>query len=308
MPLDLRYPNPVCCNLKRAADLINPRYLEEKDATHSYRPILQGFQSAAPFLKDLDIDDTSGRQNYLRDCLYFYNQKTKRLVIMGFDADSTEKALLWVSDKIKYNLNLPVHTDHTFVSLIGNIFNSGIVGIDVKNVSHKTDGNYVGTFTLGRQENLNALVWFVRIAQRLRDTSTHINTSDIKRIFSIGFATAERCCTENGITTWGAVKRILTETIQEQETDLPPHPNADALRCLKTELMSFKQIYAERVTSGKKYLGMFGIFGNFTAQQKLDAVTKFLANKKEPLDAAAREGKLGKLIQKYQETAASLSP
>ncbi|WP_347252500.1 hypothetical protein [Legionella sp.] len=89
--------------------------------------------------------------------------------------------------------------------------------------------------------------------------------------------------------------RILQIT---QETALK---DISEFEYLKRELLRFKEIYTLRTEQGINYLGIFGLFGSFTAQEKLHAVTKFLEDETQPLEEAAEQGELGKLITAYQE-------
>ena len=55
------------------------------------------------------------------------------------------------------------------------------------------------------------------------------------------------------------------------------------------------------MTLNMNYLGRLGLFGAYSAQEKYNSVEKFLNNETLPLDPAAKQGELGKLIKSYQD-------
>lgn len=99
-----------------------------------------------------------------------------------------------------------------------------------------------------------------------------------------------------------ASKAITIKMVQlSQQALIPDDTNLSyRARLLKQELICFREIYVERIRLKQHYLGKYGLFGAFTAQQKFNAVDQFLKDEHLPLDSAAQQGELGKLIKAYQ--------
>ena len=67
-----------------------------------------------------------------------------------------------------------------------------------------------------------------------------------------------------------------------------------------SDLLLLQQSYTNRIEQGQRYLGRLGLFGHFTASQKLTALNRYLADGELP---AANEGMLKHVIDalEYQK-------
>lgn len=149
--------------------------------------------------------------------------------------------------------------------------------------------------------DVSGLVYLVRKLQYLcdqRDISDKVKGSDL---FSSMTVNSRIISTRmNLLKSEKAVNEILDNTENERFEAENPQINFTA-SSLRRDLVIFKKIYAERIKLGQRYLGKLGFFGSYTAQEKYDALDKFLKNELAPLDPAAKQGELGKLIKTYQE-------
>ncbi|MCX7114414.1 MAG: hypothetical protein NTW08_00640 [Gammaproteobacteria bacterium] len=139
------------------------------------------------------------------------------------------------------------------------------------------------------------LAMIVRAVEYLRD-STELGSPDQLQKYLYGCHTIKR------INTIGSVKALRT-ILQEDIAPVPvafPNPK---VAIPQRELNAAKKIYKNRVETGQDYLSWLSYFGlaGYSAQDKFNALDKFIKNPAEPLDPAAGGGDLSALIQSYRE-------
>ena len=287
-------------------NILRPKAKDQTNSTSvEYTPAVPHFTSAARLLEGASIDETSAGQKHLKDTLYYWNSDIQKLIIIYPPRFASHHPSTLEGQKCTNYINQRIKHHWAFVSSNTSLYNtnpleeqsialfpavalSGIRGLwlDKDDRPLLCEGDNHATIAARTvrvaQYLQNLKVMPKDLYQACRDAYQNSPTAN-----RIGALKSKECFTSDNI------NYILQGDYKWKDKEGIPEAYHAAIR---RELIGFQRIYELRVKHHQKYLGIFGLFGTHTAQEKLNAVTKFLEDPNKPLDKAAQQGELGKLI------------
>lgn len=264
------------------------------------------------------IDYIQGQPDFERytQGFYSYNEKTDTLILLYPDRLGKERythgLIEVVEQKIREKTGKPCEHVIKFVIDQQQEYDYLTWKFHVYEELRGHESHYSQSFELSNYNSLNSincLVTLVRYLQYFCGDYSAI-TSQQEYQEQVSTALAMSCnlskITINRIQCLNPEPDTLFEILKQQSPDTSQNFEA---QCLKREILCFRAIYAARVAMKQDFLGIgrSRLFGAFSAQEKINAIDKFLNDEQQPLDKAGEQGQLGKLIEAYQKASLQTS-